>query len=70
MDQEIERQVRERAYAIWEQEGRPDGKDREHWERAHRSVAAELAKAGAEVQQATPRVALATKAPSSAKGLL
>jgi hypothetical protein len=23
--------IRERAYAIWEQEGRPDGKDLDHW---------------------------------------
>jgi hypothetical protein len=26
--------IAERAYAIWEEEGRPDGRDREHWERA------------------------------------
>jgi hypothetical protein len=26
--------VRERAYYIWEGEGRPDGRDREHWLRA------------------------------------
>ena len=41
MEQEIERRVRERAYAIWEQEGRPHGKDREHWERAKRQLAVE-----------------------------
>jgi len=26
--------IRERAYAIWEEEGRPYGKDLEHWLRA------------------------------------
>ena len=26
--------IRQRAYAIWEQEGRPHGKDEEHWRRA------------------------------------
>ncbi len=26
--------VRETAYFLWEQEGRPHGQDREHWERA------------------------------------
>jgi hypothetical protein len=26
--------IRRRAYAIWEEEGRPDGRDREHWARA------------------------------------
>jgi Protein of unknown function (DUF2934) len=29
-----EQAIRERAYAIWEEEGRPEGKDREHWLRA------------------------------------
>ena len=26
--------IRERAYAIWEQEGRPDGREWDHWTRA------------------------------------
>jgi len=26
-----EEQIREVAYAIWEEEGRPEGKDLEHW---------------------------------------
>ena len=34
MPDEREQAIRERAYAIWEQEGRPDGKDLEHWLRA------------------------------------
>jgi hypothetical protein len=29
-----EQALRERAYAIWEREGRPDGKDPDHWLRA------------------------------------
>ncbi len=29
-----EQQIRELAYAIWEQEGRPEGKDVEHYYRA------------------------------------
>ena len=28
--------IRERAYEIWEQEGRPEGRHAEHWERACR----------------------------------
>lgn len=36
-----ERQVRERAYAIWEREGRPAGKERQHWEQAAQDVDAE-----------------------------
>jgi hypothetical protein len=38
--EEIEEKIRERAYAIWEQEGRPDGKHLEHWSRAKRMIAA------------------------------
>lgn len=28
--------VRDRAYRIWEQEGRPEGREREHWQQAER----------------------------------
>ncbi|HEX3351101.1 MAG TPA: DUF2934 domain-containing protein [Acetobacteraceae bacterium] len=31
---EFESRVRERAYLMWEQEGRPEGRDQEYWERA------------------------------------
>lgn len=30
----LEQAVRERAYALWEQEGRPEGRAEEHWHRA------------------------------------
>jgi hypothetical protein len=33
--------VRERAHALWEQAGRPDGQDAEHWAQAEREIAAE-----------------------------
>jgi hypothetical protein len=36
-DEDAERRIierRERAYAIWEQEGRPDGRHLDHWEQA------------------------------------
>ena len=33
-----EARIRERAYAIWESEGRPDGREWDHWERASREV--------------------------------
>jgi hypothetical protein len=29
-----EQRIRARAYEIWEEEGRPEGREREHWERA------------------------------------
>lgn len=28
----------ERAHELWEQEGRPEGREREHWERAAREI--------------------------------
>ena len=30
--------IRQRAYAIWEEEGRPDGREWDHWERALREI--------------------------------
>jgi hypothetical protein len=34
--------IRTRAYQIWEQEGRPHGRDREHWHEAERQLAVEF----------------------------
>jgi hypothetical protein len=36
-----EQRVRERAYRIWEREGRPDGKSVEHWMQAEAEIVAE-----------------------------
>ena len=36
-----EERVRERAHAIWEAAGRPEGKDQEHWLQAEAEIAAE-----------------------------
>jgi Protein of unknown function (DUF2934) len=33
-DQGSERDVNHRAYAIWEEQGRPEGKHLEHWQQA------------------------------------
>ena len=33
--------IRDRAHAIWQEEGKPEGRDREHWERAAAEVDAE-----------------------------
>jgi hypothetical protein len=41
MDQNVERRIRDRAYSIWEKEGRPEGQEVEHWLRACQEVAAE-----------------------------
>lgn len=33
-----EQRIRERAYSIWEHEGRPDGQAERHWRMAERAV--------------------------------
>ncbi len=32
--------IKKRAYALWEEEGQPHGKDAEHWEQARREYSA------------------------------
>jgi len=34
-----EDRIRQRAYLIWLEEGQPEGREKEHWERAERNVA-------------------------------
>jgi len=38
MDQNREERIRHRAHQLWEEAGRPDGREAEHWERASREV--------------------------------
>lgn len=40
MDTSLEQQIREQAYALWEKEGSPEGRDLEFWERARLMVEA------------------------------
>ena len=42
-DPELQRRIRERAYHLWEADGRPHGTDQEYWERARELVGIELA---------------------------
>jgi Protein of unknown function (DUF2934) len=39
----LEERIRERAYQIWEREGKPDGRDAEHWQQAASEIDAEVA---------------------------
>ena len=43
MDNGTEQHIRERAYALWEKEGSPHGRDAEFWERARLMVEADSA---------------------------
>lgn len=35
--------IRQRAYAIWEDEGRPDGREWDHWAQASQEILSRLA---------------------------
>jgi hypothetical protein len=37
---ELEALIRQRAYELWERDGRPDGRDDAHWAEAEREVGA------------------------------
>ena len=59
VDPDYEQRVRERAYHLWEAEGKPHGRDVEFWERARALEAAEATTAG----EAPPAPAARPKAP-------
>ncbi|AMJ60572.1 DUF2934 domain-containing protein [Bosea sp. PAMC 26642] len=42
--------VRDTAYAIWEAEGKPEGRDADHWRQAEARVAGSIAPAGAKAK--------------------
>ena len=42
-DPELQHRIRERAYHLWEADGRPHGSDAEYWERARELVGMEMA---------------------------
>lgn len=42
MDEIPDHKIRERAHHIWEREGRPDGRDRDHWQMARTELAIEM----------------------------
>jgi hypothetical protein len=37
-DSELEQRILERAHQIWEEEGRPHGRDQEHWRQAEQEI--------------------------------
>lgn len=60
-----EESIKARAYALWEDEGRPEGKHLEHWRRAaEEGVASEEPAAAAPSNGAKPPVRRASKAKS------
>jgi hypothetical protein len=53
--------IRERAYSIWESEGRPHGHDTDHWYKAMEELFA-AAPVGVEAMTAKPKAVKAKKA--------
>lgn len=41
--EEHSEQIRQLAYEIWEREGRPEGKESEHWQQAEREIRERMA---------------------------
>ena len=39
MSSDTDKSIRERAYGIWESEGRPQGRSEQHWEQARAELA-------------------------------
>jgi hypothetical protein len=54
--------IRERAYAIWEQTGRPMGRDTDHWFQAAKEIAVTIPPPGA-VTKLRQAAKAAAKAP-------
>ena len=51
---DLERKVQERAYQIWEQEGRVHGHDEQHWHRAKLELTSGLQERAAVIEAAEP----------------
>jgi hypothetical protein len=58
-----EDRIRRHAYAIWEAEGRPDGRHEEHWQRAVQEIAAE--RTGGASARAEPEASQGGAVPSA-----
>ena len=43
MDEELKRIIRERAHALWEADGRPEGRERDYWIKAEEEFAGQSA---------------------------
>lgn len=47
--------IRERAYAIWREEGEPHGRDADHWQRAEQEVSSAASGSAATPPPKAPR---------------
>ncbi|GGH18345.1 hypothetical protein GCM10007036_20440 [Alsobacter metallidurans] len=64
MDEELKQRIRVRAHEIWMNEGRPHGRDQDHWDQAFR----ELSASGGAAAEAVETQASAGAAAKSGRG--
>lgn len=64
-----ETRIRERAHELWESEGRPEGRERDHWERAAREVDGEGSQDSSDRGALNNREEIPTASVGSASGL-
>lgn len=62
MSDEKQHRIRQRAHAIWERQGRPDGAEHDHWHQASQEIDAEDAAPKKPASRAKPAAAKVTKA--------
>jgi hypothetical protein len=65
MDASFQTRVRERAYYLWLEEGRPQGRAEHHWSSAERDLAREAAPRAR--RHAASKPGVASKKPAKAK---
>jgi hypothetical protein len=58
--------IAQRAFAIWEREGRPHGRDREHWSQACEELSGRALVSGKKVPK-TPRAVATVRVPKGPK---
>jgi len=64
--EDIRKDIELRAYLIWDREGRPHGRDAEHWQRAEAEILGSLpAKKAPAKKLASPKKAKAVKPPEA-----
>ncbi|GAA3079677.1 hypothetical protein GCM10010520_28450 [Rhizobium viscosum] len=63
-----EGRIRQRAYEIWEQEGRPHGEDLKHWLQAFQEIAASVETDGQSAKKPRSRKATTADLPAKSKG--
>lgn len=53
MSQDVEQRIRDRAYAIWQEKGCPEGSDHEHWFLAEQEIAGTIPPNGTDQAEAS-----------------